>query len=224
MKATNKKRRKKKSKQTIKPATLAVLFVIILISGYYIAQIVHQNFFNQVDIVLDAGHGGNDPGAVHEDVLEKEITLEITRMTKELLKESGYTVGMTRNNDSFIELGERATYATRRNAKVFISIHCNASENSSGNGIETFYSKSKELNNNILAEMIQNAVIEQTEASNRGIKTENYTVLVRSNMPAALIEVGFITNETEKELLQDPSYQQKLAKGISEGIIRYMQR
>lgn len=224
MSGPKRKKHKKKSKRTIKPTILAVLFVIVVLLGYSPVQIIHQKFFSQVDIVLDAGHGGSDPGAVQGDVLEKEITLEITRMTKAFLKEAGYTVGITRNNDSFIELGERAKFANRRNAKVFVSIHCNASENPSGNGIETFYNSHKDSNDYILTEMIQNAVIEQTDASNRGIKTENYTVLVRSNMPAALIEVGFITNETEKELLQDPSYQQKLAKGISEGILQYMQR
>ena len=131
-------------------------------------------------------------------------------------------VGMTREEDCRVKLGDRAAFANKRNAKVFISIHCNASENHKGNGIETFYTEQKGLEDKILAEMIQNAVMEQTDAFDRGIKTADYTVIVRTTMPAALIEVGFLTDEAEKEMLQDKEYQEKLAKGISEGIIRYL--
>ena len=184
---------------------------------------IHQIFFNQVDVVLDAGHGGKDPGAIRDDAIEKEITLEVAKMTKTLLEESDYKVGMTRESDDYIELGNRSKIANERNAKVFVSIHCNSSEDDEGKGIETYYTEQKGLEDKILAEMIQESLIKQTDANNRGIKVANYTVIVRSSMPAVLVEVGFLTDAEENELLQNEKYQRKLAKGISEGIKKYLQ-
>jgi N-acetylmuramoyl-L-alanine amidase len=131
---------------------------------------------------------------------------------------------MTREEDCRVELGDRASFANKRNAQVFVSIHCNASENHKGNGIETYHTEQKGLEDKLLAEMIQKAVIEQTDAFDRGIKAADYTVIVRTTMPAVLIEVGFLTDEVEKNMLQDKEYQQKLAKGIVDGIVRYLNR
>lgn len=203
--------------------TKIVLTIVLVISGCFIIRTIAQMHFSEVDIVLDAGHGGNDPGAIEGDVIEKEITLDLAERTKELLEESGYKVGMTRKEDSYVGLGERVEFANSRRAKVFVSIHCNASENHKGNGIETFYNEEKGLKNEKLAEMIHKSVVEKTNANDRGTKIADFTVIVRSNMPATLIEVGFLTDEVEKKMLQDKDYQEKLAKGISEGIKKYLQ-
>ena len=144
-------------------------------------------------------------------------------MTKTLLEESDYKVGMTRDSDDYIELRNRSKIANERNAKVFVSIHCNSSEEDEGKGIETYYTEQKGLEDKILAEMIQESLIKQTDANNRGIKVANYTVIVRSTMPSVLVEVGFLTDAEENELLQNEEYQRKLAKGISEGIKKYLQ-
>ena len=144
-------------------------------------------------------------------------------MAKTLLEESDYKVGMTRDGDDYIELGNRSKIANERNAKVFVSIHCNSSEDDEGKGIETYYTEQKGLEDEILAEMIQESLIKQTDANDRGIKVANYTVIVRSSMPAVLVEVGFLTDTEENELLQNEEYQRKLAKGISEGIKNYLQ-
>ena len=223
----NRRRRKRKLIRwfalLIRRLIVTGLIVLTIILGCYIFQTIRPMLWGQADIVLDAGHGGEDPGAIQGDAMEKEITLEIVKMTKDLLEESGYKVGMTREEDCRVELGGRASFANKRNAKVFVSIHCNASENHKGNGIETFYAEYKGFKNKTLAEMIQSAVMEQTDAFDRGIKTADYAVIVRTSMPAVLIEVGFLTDEVEKEMLQDKEYQEKLAKGISEGIIRYLE-
>ena len=158
-----------------------------------------------------------------DDAVEKEITLEVAKMTKTLLEESDYKVGMTRESDDYIELGNRSKIANERNAKVFVSIHCNSSEDDEGKGIETYYTEQKGLEDEIFAEMIQESLIKQTDANDRGIKGANYTVIVRSSMPAVLVEVGFLTDREENELLQNEEYQRKLAKGISEGIKKYLQ-
>lgn len=201
-----------------------IIIVLTILMGCFIVKTIRQMFISEVDVVLDAGHGGEDPGAVQGDAVEKEITLEIANMTKDSLEESGYKVAMTREEDNRVELGNRAKFANKRNAKVFVSIHCNASENHKGNGIETYYTEQKGLKDKLLAEMIQSAVMEQTDAFDRGIKAADYMVIVRTTMPAVLIEVGFLTDEVEKDMLQDKEYQQKLAKGIAEGIRRYLNR
>ena len=223
MKAKKRKKRRRKLMRIAMIMILIVLLGIVGALGYFVIGTVRQMFFNKVDIVLDAGHGGEDPGANRGDAVEKEITLEVAEMTKAILEESDYKVGMTRESDDYIELGNRSKIANERNAKVFVSIHCNSSEEDEGKGIETYYTEQKGLEDKILAEMIQESLIKQTDANNRGIKVANYTVIVRSSMPAVLVEVGFLTDAEENELLQNEEYQRKLAKGISEGIKKYLQ-
>ena len=219
------KKRKKRRVKLMRIAMIMILIVLIGIVGalgYFAIGTVRQMFFNKVDIVLDAGHGGEDPGAIRDDAIEKEITLEVAKKTKTILEESDYKVGMTRDTDRYIELGDRAKFANERKAKVFVSIHCNSSEDYSGKGIETYYTEQKGLEDEILAGMIQESLIEETDANDRGIKVANYTVIVRSTMPSVLVEVGFLTDAEENDLLQNEEYQRKLAKGIAEGIKKYL--
>lgn len=223
IKTKKRKRLRRKLMRMAMILLLLLLFGITCILGCFVIERIHQIFFNQVDVVLDAGHGGKDPGANRDDAIEKEITLEVAKMTKTLLEESDYKVGMTRDGDDYIELGNRSKIANERNAKVFVSIHCNSSDDDEGKGIETYYTEQKGLEDEILAEMIQESLIKQTDANDRGIKVANYTVIVRSSMPAVLVEVGFLTDTEENELLQNEEYQGKLAKGISEGIKNYLQ-
>ena len=223
IKAKKRKRLKRKLMRMALILMLLLLLGVAGILGYFTIGTIRQIFFNQVDIVIDAGHGGKDPGANRDDAIEKEITLEVAKITKTLLEESDYKVGMTRESDDYIELGNRSKIANERNAKVFVSIHCNSSEDAEGKGIETYYTEQKGLEDEVLAEMIQESLIKQTDANDRGIKGANYTVIVRSSMPAVLVEVGFLTDTEENELLQNEEYQRKLAKGISEGIKKYLQ-
>lgn len=220
------KKRKRLRRKLMRMAMILMMLLLIGITGilgYFMIGTIRQIFFNQVDIVIDAGHGGKDPGANRDDAIEKEITLEVAKMAKSLLEESDYKVGMTREGDDYIELGNRSNIANERKAKVFVSIHCNSSKDNEGKGIETYYTEQKGLEDEILAEMIQESLIKQTDANDRGIKVANYTVIVRSSMPAVLVEVGFLTDTEENELLQNKKYQMKLAKGISDGIKKYLQ-
>lgn len=175
-----------------------------------------------VDIVLDAGHGGKDQGTSAKEVLEKDINLKIVQKTQKLLEDAGYKVGMVRNDDTFVKLGERAEYANEREAKVFVSIHCNSSESGKGNGIETYYAEEKTEDSRPLAEFIQENVILQTNARDREARTADYAVISHTDMPAALVEVGFLSDADERTLLQQDDYQELLAKGIADGIIHYL--
>ncbi len=180
-------------------------------------------------IVLDAGHGGSDSGAVGylngNAVLEKNLTLEITNRVKKILENAGYTVSMTRTGDTLPSLVERPTQANEENAAVFVSIHINSVDNApEANGTEVFYATenngdsygatSAQLAQNILSRMLY-----YMGSTNRGVKTAEHAVTRRCNMPAALAEVGFITNPTEVYNMTTDEYQQKAAQGIAEGIM-----
>ena len=221
----NKRRKRRRRKRIMRFISLMMLIVTVLLAliiGFFIVRHFYINIYNQADIVLDAGHGGKDPGANNSDAIEKEITLSIAKMTQEILEDAGYKVKMIREDDCFVELTERPEIANRKNAKVFVSIHCNSSEDGVGKGIETFYTEQKGEADENLATQLHEAIIKHTEADDRGVKTADYTVLVRTKMPAVLIETGFLTNSTECELLKDEEYQKKLAEGIAEGIILYL--
>ncbi len=183
-------------------------------------------------VVLDAGHGGADGGAVRdiagekELIKEKDINLSVAKKTAEILKNNNIEVRMTREGDTYPSLAERAEFANELDAALFVSIHSNSAENSpAANGIEVYYSlmnnsddygiKSKDL-----AESILTAMIETTKANNRKVKSENHVVTRKSYMPAVLIELGFMTNDAELAKLVDFEYQDKLAKGIAEGIMK----
>ena len=163
IKTKKRKRLRRKLMRMAMILLLLLLFGITCILGCFVIESIHQIFFNQVDVVLDAGHGGKDPGANRDDAIEKEVTLEVAKMAKTLLEESDYKVGMTRDGDDYIELGNRSKIANERNAKVFVSIHCNSSEDDEGKGIETYYTEQKGLEDEIFAEMIQESLMQMIE-------------------------------------------------------------
>ena len=180
-------------------------------------------------IVLDAGHGGSDSGAVGSIdgniILEKNLTLEITNRVKTVLENAGYVVEMTRTGDTLPSLQERPAQANAQNAAVFVSIHINSVDNApDANGTEVFYSTqnnddgygttSQRLASNILKRMLY-----YMNSTSRGVKVAEHAVTRRCNMPAALAEVGFITNPTEVYNMTTDEYQQKAAQGIAEGIM-----
>lgn len=180
-------------------------------------------------IVLDAGHGGTDSGAVGSldgnVILEKNLTLEITYRVKTILENAGYNVSMTRTGDTLPSLQERPAQANAENAAVFVSIHINSVDNApQANGTEVFYAESNNgssygTTSAKLAQNILDRMLYYMHSTNRGVKTAEHAVTRRSNMPAALAEVGFITNPEEVYLMTTDEYQQKAAQGIAEGIM-----
>lgn len=230
-----KRRRRRRKKKLLR----AIFLLFVVTAGIFLLLFVFQRTrhllnsekveevflswsFGSVDIVLDAGHGGKDQGASGGNAIEKEITLEIAKKAEAILEEAGYKVKMVRDDDTFVELEERAEYANRKEAKVFVSIHCNSSEDGEGNGIETFYTEQKGEESQKLAQFLQESVVAVTGARDREVKTADYAVIVRTKMPAALVETGFLSDSSERELLQQEEYQEKVAKGIAEGIINYL--
>ena len=180
-------------------------------------------------VVLDAGHGGQDSGAIGslngETILEKDLALSITLKTKEILENNGCSVMLTRSDDTFKTLQERPEMANNANAAVFVSIHINSVDNvPTANGTEVYYAETNNGNaygatSSNLAENILERMIANMNSTNREVKTAQHAVTRLSKMPAALAEVGFITNDEELRNMASSDYQYKTAQGIAEGIM-----
>lgn len=196
-------------------------------------------------VVLDAGHGGKDPGALAASgAQEKALALDIARRVRTQLAVAGVQSVLVREGDTFVELEDRPKAAAKAKGDLFVSIHLNATGTKSVRGIETFavaaaghpptaagttVLKYAAVPNNaynhsssVLAYQIQKALIGITRAEDRGLKRARFAVLRESAMPAALVECGFLTNAQEAQKLGTPSYRETVAKGIAQGILNYL--
>lgn len=168
-------------------------------------------------IVIDAGHGDEDPGSSISNVDEKDLNLQIALKLKSALEEEGYEVMMTRSDDTYLTLTERAEFANEVEADLFISIHQNSYiDDSTVSGIEVYYNEStKTESDEVLAQFIQTELVETTGARDRGIRAYDELVVTRkTEMPACLVELGYMTNKSELSLLQSDAYQYKLVTGM----------
>ncbi|TMW70074.1 N-acetylmuramoyl-L-alanine amidase CwlD [Alteribacter natronophilus] len=187
-------------------------------------------------VVLDPGHGGIDGGASSRaGDLEKDIALEITFILRDYLQEAGALVLMTREGDHDLaadgtkrirarkveDLKRRVDLINNSNADLFISLHLNAIPTPKWSGAQTFYNRSIEKSD-VLAKQIQAEIMRNLENTNRDARPINSVYLIQqSKIPGALVEVGFLSNPTEAELLKTKDYQQSVAASIYEGILRY---
>lgn len=174
-------------------------------------------------VVLDPGHGGDDPGAVGIGGLyEVEIVDPVADRVAELLEENGVSVVLTRTEDIEVDLPPRVDLANRLDANLFVSIHANAVDLSRPevNGIETYYYSAGEQ----LAQTIHASMIDATGGPDRRVRTARFYVLRNTDMPAVLLELGFVTGELDAERLSDPDYRNLLAEAIARGILQYIQQ
>lgn len=173
-------------------------------------------------ICIDPGHGGKDPGAIGPTGLkEKDITLAVAKKLQQKLS-SIAKVTLTREVDESRDLWERSSLANSIGADYFISIHCNSAANQTANGTETLIYKTGGKAEKLAAK-VQEKVVRALGTSDRGIKTRpGLHVLARTNMPAILVELAFISNPNEEKLLSNSTYQQKAAHAIAEGIANYL--
>lgn len=172
-------------------------------------------------IVIDAGHGGRDQGTSAGDILEKDVNLKVAQQIAKTLKKSGVNVILTRDSDTYMGLEERAELANQAGADLFVSIHCNyCEEDTSVQGMECYYTEDSTAGQE-LAEQILSQVSTLDNVINRGARSADYRVLLRTKMPAALVELGFFSNRAERGRLTDPDYQQMLAEEIAAGILNY---
>ncbi len=176
------------------------------------------------DVVLDAGHGGDEYGARTQDgVLEKDINLSICNHVTNLFKDvKKINVKNVRVNDIKIDLSDRVKICSFLGGDIFLSIHQNAFDNESVNGVETYY-YIKESFSRRLSEIVQNNLVSETNAFDRGIKNSNFVVLRENIVPSILIECGFITNIHELDNLIEEEYQKSISKGIFNAVNRFLE-
>ena len=181
----------------------------------------------QLTVVVDAGHGGKDPGAIASDgTKEKDLNLDVAKKLEKHLKAMGFNTIMTRTDDTFIELANRPGLANSNYADFFMSIHFNAFSKTS-NGIETLYypnevNENYAINNRNIAEIFHTEIIKATMRGSRGINPRpNLQVLNKSKMPAILAELGFITNPEELALAKTERYREDAARAMAVSILKY---
>lgn len=185
-------------------------------------------------IVLDPGHGGPDGGAAIGGVLEKDISLSVSNMVRDYLQEQGALVLMTREKDSDLagdvqgyrarkreDLMQRVKLINDSQADMYLSIHLNAFPSADSRGAQTFYTlRYKE--NKELAQFIQAELRDNLENTRREAKAIDHVYVMKyAEKPGALVEIGFLSNTQERELLVDTTYQNKIAVSMYEGIMRY---
>ena len=193
-------------------------------------------------IVIDAGHGGQDPGAKSNGLVEKDLTLDMAFSVEKQLEMNGFRTFLTRKDDTFVSLPDRAEKANKFDHSLFVSIHFNNSVSSSASGLETFYASQKvapepdwswvgfftkrkplealDTGEN-LAGLVQTALVTRTEASNRGAKGRAFYVIRHTRAPAVLVEGGFLSNPFEAQLIANAEYRERLASAIVEGVVQF---
>lgn len=181
--------------------------------------------FRDLIIVVDAGHGGRDPGAVSPNgTKERDVVLRASLILKQKLENAGFKVYLTRERDNYVKLYDRAGIANQLPADIFISVHANAAKNTAAKGIETLYAPDISRNNKALARAIQDQLIDKTNATDRGIVSRPDLVVTReTEMSAVLVELGFLTNSDEEIRLLSEAYLEKCAESIVEGIIDFVE-
>ncbi len=193
-------------------------------------------------VVIDAGHGGQDAGAVSAYACEKDCNLAVARMLKSKLENQGFKVVMTRDGDYFLTLKQRVDIANATPNSIFVSIHHNSGRRAA-EGIETFtlaphgttspfartrrYAElcgnDQDCENIALATAIHSRAISSTKAVDRGIQRARFSVLCTIQRPAILFEGGFVSNMDEGRRISSRSYREKLAESICQGVVSYSQ-
>lgn len=226
---------------------LGVIMLMSVLVVAYETNASDRNFFlpdplGGVKIVIDAGHGGEDGGATKGDVIEKTITLAISQQVEKQLKKKGATVVMTRTKDGDViaehtsaeregtlrerkkqDIFLRKDIVEKEQPNIFVTIHANAIPETKWRGAQVFYHKDGHADGEILAKSIQQSIrtnLQNTEREALSIK-EVY-LLKKVQVPAVLVETGFISNDEERALLVDKDYQNKMADAIVEGIEEYL--
>lgn len=194
-------------------------------------------------VIIDPGHGGKDSGTIKTGLVEKDLALDVAQRLERLLKARGFVTLMTRSDDSFVSLQDRANIANNQPDSVFVSIHFDEAGRSAATGIETYYaahrlawpdrvaswlpflqkisSEPPDPESQSLAGFIQESVVTQTQATNRGTRPEQFFVIANVRHPAVLVEGGFLTNKDEALKLTNADYREQMAMGIAEGIVNY---
>ena len=208
-------------------AVLSIAIILLLVCWYlnkngYLNKMQPDNISAQTSIkgptvIIDPGHGGNEPGAINGNIFERDLTLAISLQVEKELKKKNIDYYMLRTTDTYMSLEDRVTTANDKACKLFISIHINSFQDSKQSGILTTYNPNSPIGKEI-------AEIMQSRISNIGMRDRNIMprpnlyVLRNTDMPSLLLEIGFMSNKKDLKLLTDAKFQQKCAAQIVLGI------
>lgn len=204
-----------------------------------------RNLTKPMTVVLDAGHGGIDKGAIGPYEVEKNFALDVARRVRDELQAAGVNVFMTRNSDTFIELPQRAALANKQEDAIFVSIHFNAAANRAAQGFEVFcitprgapsteyedllvrdmvqeHGNAAEVQSFVLATSIYHAMHGRSQMMDRGVKRSRFAVLRLTKIPAVLVEGGFLSNPVDARRIASPEWRTRYSKSIAEGILAYI--
>ncbi len=213
-----------------------MLFLIIILSciiTIYYQNNDHQNISDKevskdkVKIVIDPGHGSIDTGTSYNGIKEKEINLEMAKFLKKEFENTNLKPIMTRTEDKLYQddrnqdIKYRPRVAQKNNADILISLHANNFTSSEPSGAQIFYKPGSEESKK-LAEYIKKELINLRKANNRPVFEGRYYILQNVDIPAVLIESGFLSNPEDRKLLTNPEYQKKFIKQVKKGLINYL--
>lgn len=172
-------------------------------------------------VVIDAGHGGADYGAIRAGINEKDINLDIAKRVEAILISKGVLVSMTRTKDETLSLDARTTFCASQSPDIFVSIHVNSSVRPEIVGIETHYYHQESLN---LAQTVHTCMASDVKSKDRGLFKSKFYVINHTEVPAILVEIGFMSNDSERASLVSEQRKQQTAKAIAEGILKYLNK
>lgn len=210
--------------------SIIIITIIVLLSSLDLISAKTLPLLGIV-ITIDPGHGGRDPGTMYNSIKEKDLNLEISKVLEKELTKNGAIVYMIRTSDIDLssiydskkkrgDLYRRLLKIKENKSNLYLSIHINWYQNSTHKGAEVLYN-SINKNNKILAEAIMNE-FKTNQKSKREIKKTNLYMYKNITTPGVLIETGYLSNPTERRLLQSESYQKELAKSITNGVKNYL--
>jgi N-acetylmuramoyl-L-alanine amidase len=194
-------------------------------------------------VVIDPGHGGQDSGTMKTGLVEKELTLDVAHRVERLLQERGLVTVLTRADDSYVSLQDRAAIANSQPESVFVSIHFDEAGRPAATGVETYFAahpisfpdrvaswlpflqrtsnEPPNLESQSLAASVQESLVAHTQATNRGTRPQQFFVIANVRHPAVLVEGGFLTNKDDAVKLVNAEYREQMAAGIAQGILQY---
>ena len=198
-----------------------------VIEELYVKHTAKKNIrsgYENYRIILDAGHGGSDGGTQADgnrsNVIEKDINLAVVLRMKSLLEELGAEVMLTREEDETLSLDERVGIANSMEADLYVSIHCNYYEDDASiSGLECYYFEESDSGKKY-AEKILEKIEDSGNVVTRNVKESEFYVLKWTKIPAVLVEIGYLSNARESQLLVDAEYQETMANELTEGILK----
>jgi N-acetylmuramoyl-L-alanine amidase len=172
-------------------------------------------------IVIDAGHGGKDAGAMRDGIMEKHLNLSVALKLRNELQARGYVVYMTRSNDTFLSLKQITQVAASYNPHIFISVHHNSSNSAAIYGLETYYYHGFSLT---LAQAVHAKQVQSLAVVDRGVRKNQFYVINHTSVPSILCELGYVSNPNELKVLNTEIRQRQQAKAIADGVDAYFKR